>query len=114
MSEMSSGAALRHLQQAQAALKKARQVMKLARGDAEANAGVIKVGWESLVKTHRLLSEIPLSAVDEPVLTKQLAVERYSTALLVRLRRLLRNKPDGGGADDFDDDDTEADDDDLI
>jgi hypothetical protein len=113
MSEMSSGAALRQLQQAQAALKKARQVMKLARGDANATATVIKVGWESLAKAHRILSEIPLAAVDEPVLTKQLAVERYSTALLVRLRRLLRNKPDGVGADDFDDDDTEADDDDV-
>ena len=112
MSEMSSGTALRQLQQAQAGLKKARQVMKLARGDANANRSVIKAGWESLAKAHRLLSEIPLSAVDEPVLTKQLAVERYSTALLVRLRRLLRNKPDGAEADDFDED-TELDDDEI-
>ncbi len=104
MSEMSSGTALRQLQQAQAALKKARQVMKLARGDAGANHKVIKVGWESLVKAHRLLSEIPLAAIDEPVLTKQLAVERYSTALLVRLRRLVRNDPVGPDLDDDADD----------
>ena len=50
MSEMSPGAALRQLQQAQAGLKKARQVMKLARGDADANRDVIKAGWESLAR----------------------------------------------------------------
>ncbi len=112
MPEMSPGTALRQLQQAHAGLKKARQVMKLARGDANANRAVFKAGWESLAKAHRLLAEIPLAAVDEPVLTKQLAVERYSTALLVRLRRLLRNKPGGGvGGDDYDDaDDTESED----
>ncbi len=104
MSEMSSGTALRQLQQAQAGLKKARQVMKLARGDASANPKVIQVGWESLAKAHRLLAEIPLGAVNEPVLTKQLAVERYATALLVRLRRLLRNEPVGADLDDDADD----------
>ena len=109
MSEMSPGAALRQLQQAQAALKKARQVMKLARGDADASPGVLKVGWESLSRAHKLLAEIPLSAVTEPVLTRQLAVERYSTALLVRLRRLLR---DGTAAGPDDDDDALEDDDD--
>ena len=108
MSEMSPGAALRQLQQAQAGLKKARQVMKLARGDVNANRNVIKIGWESLAKAHRLLAEIPLGAVTEPVLTKQLAVERYSTALLVRLRRLLRNEPEGAEVDeDVDTDDDE-------
>src|SRR4051812_45898407 len=106
MSEMSPGTALRQLQQAQAGLKKARQVMKQSRGDSAANQGVIRVGWESLAKAHRLLGEIPLSAVTEPVLTKQLAVERYATALLVRLRRLLRNEPLGA---DLDDDDADAD-----
>jgi hypothetical protein len=103
MSEMSPGAALRQLQQAHAGLKKARQVMKLARGDADANRNVIKVGWESLARAHRLLGEVPLSAVTEPVLTKQISVERYSTALLVRLRRLMRNEPDSGDLTDDDD-----------
>ena len=103
MPEMSSGAALRQLQQAHAGLKKARQVMKLARGRADDNHNVIKSGWESLARAHKLLAEIPLSAVNEPVLTKQLSVERYSTALLVRLRRLMRNEPDGSVLVDDDD-----------
>ena len=108
MSEMSPGTALRQLQQAHAALKKARQVMKIARGDVNANHNVIKAGWESLTRAHKLQSEIPLSAVTEAVLTKQLSVERYSTALLVRLRRLMRNEPVGGDlADDEDDGDEE-------
>ncbi len=88
--------------------------MKLARGDANANPTVIKVGWESLSKAHKLLAEIPLAAIVEPVLTKQLAVERYATALLVRLRRLLRNNSGENLADEFDDEETEADDDDMI
>lgn len=107
MPEMSPGTALRQIQQAHAALKKARQVMKLSRGDADANRPVIKAGWEALARAHRLLSEIPLSAVNEAVLTKQLAAERYSTALLVRLRRLVRNEPEGAAADDEDDLDDE-------
>ncbi len=100
MPEMSAGTALRNLQQAQAGLKKARQVLRHAKGDPNANRGVLKVGWESLAKSHKILAEIPLAAATEPVMTKQLAVERYSTALLVRLRRLLRND----GATDDDDD----------
>ncbi len=103
---MSSGTALRQLQQAHAALKKARQVMAAARGNPGATQGAVKAGWESLVKAHRLLSEIPLSAVTEPVLTKQLSVERYATALLVRLRRLLRNE---NVSIDTDDEDSDAD-----
>jgi len=38
------------------------------------------------------------------VMTKQLAVQRYATALLVRLRRLARNDPAA-----FDDGDDEPD-----
>jgi hypothetical protein len=90
MSQMSPATALRQLQQAQAALKKARQAVRVAKGDPSASRGALRVGWESLVKAHRLLAEIPYDAATEPVMTKQLAVERYSTALLVRLRRLLR------------------------
>lgn len=104
MPEMSAGTALRNLQQAQAGLKKARQVLRLAKGDPNAARGVLKVGWESLAKAHKILAEIPLAAATEPVMTKQLAVERYSTALLVRLRRVLRN--DGA----VDDDDGEIED----
>ena len=82
MSEMSSGAALRQLQQAQAGLKKARQVMKLARGDAGASPNVIKVGWESLVKAHRLLAA-------DPALRDQRARPDQAT----RCRTLLHRPP---------------------
>jgi hypothetical protein len=106
MSEMSSGAALRQLQQAQAGLKKARQALRLARGEERARARALEVGWESLSQAHRLLAAIPLDAATDPVMTKQLAVERYATALLVRLRRLLRNEAAAGeDNDDLDPDD---------
>lgn len=78
--------------------------MRLAKGDPNAARGVLKVGWEALAHTHRLLAEIPLDAVNEPVLTKQLAVQRYATSLLVRLRRLVRNE-DVGPDDELDLDD---------
>jgi len=92
MSDLSPGAALRQLQQAQAGLKKAWQALRLARGDSPASRGVLELGWESLARAHRLLASIPLAAANEPVMTKQLAVQRYATALLVRLRRLARNE----------------------
>ena len=103
MAEMSSGTALRQLQQAQAGLKKARQVLRASKGDAHAAGRVLRAGWESLAQAHRLLATIPLDAADDDVMTKQLAVERYCTALLVRLRRVLRNGT-GGPADDGDGD----------
>ena len=89
MSEMSPGTALRQLQQAQAGLKKARQVLRLAKSDPNASDRILEAGWESLGQAHRLLAAIPLAAADEAVMTKQLAVQRYATALLVRLRRLV-------------------------
>jgi len=100
MTEMSSGTALRNLQQAQAGLKKARQAIRLAKGNPQAAPGVLKIGWEGLALCHKLLAAIPLDAATEPVMTKQLSVQRYATALLVRLRRVARND---FGADDDDD-----------
>ncbi len=100
MAEMSPGAALRQIQQAQAGLRKVRQAMRLARGDAQATPGLLKAGWESLAQAHRLVAAIPLAAATDEVMTKQLALQRYATALLVRLRRLLRHE---GPADDEDD-----------
>ncbi len=91
MTEMSSGAALRQLQQAQAGMKKARQALRLAKGDPEALRKVLGLGWASLTQAHRLVSDIPFDAANEPVMTRQLAVQRYATALLVRLRRVVRN-----------------------
>jgi hypothetical protein len=103
MSQMSPGAALRQLQQAQAGLKKARQALRLARGDADATPAVLKAGWEALAQAHRLVAAIPFEAATEPVMTKQLSVERYATALLVRLRRLARGgtEPEPAEDDDF-------------
>lgn len=93
MAEMTSGTALRQLQQAQAGLRKARQALRLAKGDPHASQGVLRLGWTSLMQAHRLLAEIPLGAADEAVMTKQLAVQRFATSLLVRLRRVLRQDP---------------------
>jgi len=111
MAEMSSGAALRQLRAAHAGLKKARQLMKQARENRSLVPAVLDAGWESLIQAHRLMAAIPRGAVDEAVLTQQLSVQRYATALLVRLRRLLRQEevgpdddgsPDAGDAADFD------------
>jgi hypothetical protein len=92
---MTPGTALRNLQQAQAGLKKVRQLLRLAReSEGEVDfSRILKVGWEGLAKAHRMLAEIPVDAATEPVMTKQLAVQRYATALLVRLRRVARNDP---------------------
>lgn len=96
MAEMTAGTALRQLQQAQAGLRKARQVLREGRGEADDPDmlhSILEVGWESLAQAHRTLGAIPLAAANEAVMTRQLAVERYATALLVRLRRLARRDP---------------------
>jgi hypothetical protein len=111
MKEMTSATALRQLQQAQAGLKKARQLLKQTRGAASASPTVLKAGWESLAHANRLMAAIPVTAADEAVMTRQLAVQRYATALLVRLRRLLRNE--GIDAEDFPDDDERFADEDI-
>lgn len=106
MAEISPGAALRNLQQAQAGMRKARQALRLARaGDADPPT-VLRLGLESLARAHRVMADLPPSAATDPVLTKQIAVQRYATALLVRLRRLARNDAgalDGPDDEDFDD-----------
>jgi hypothetical protein len=110
MKEMSPGTALRQLQQAQAGLKKVRQLLKQARAEGQARPAVLRAGWESLAQANRLMAEIPLTAADEAVMTRQIAVQRYATALLVRLRRLLRNDQIHS-EDDSDDNDRFADED---
>jgi len=109
MREMTSGTALRQLQQAQAGLKKARQALRLARDDRNAVPHLLELGWQSLTRAHGVVASIPLSAASEEVMTRQLALERYTTALLVRLRRLLRS---GSPTIDIDED-ADLDDDDL-
>jgi hypothetical protein len=105
MSEISPGAALRQIQQAQAGLKKARQALRLAKGDPQVSRGVLTLGWESLAQAHRLLATIPLAAATEPVMTKQVSVQRSATALLVRLRRVVRNEVVEDEETGFDDED---------
>jgi hypothetical protein len=92
MPGMSPGAALRQIQQAHAGLKESRQLLKMGKDNPGAAPKVFEAGWESLTQAHRLLASIPIAAVDDTVLTKQLALERYATALLVRLRRLRRQE----------------------
>ena len=94
------------LRAAHAGLKKARQLMKQARENRSVVPAVLDAGWESLSQAHRLMAAIPRGAVDEAVLTQQLSVQRYATALLVRLRRLMRQEevgPDDDGSPDDDD-----------
>jgi hypothetical protein len=110
MAENSPGAVLRQLQQAQAGMKKARQALARARAEemgADARQALLRIGWESLARAHRILAEVPLAAATEAVLTKQLAVQRYATALLVRLRRIVRNEP--GALEGLDEDEVEQD-----
>ena len=113
MAEMTPGAALRQLQHAQQAMKKVRKALVAIReADPEDRPGLaehsLKAGWESLARTHRDLASIPLSSANDEVMARQIAVQRYATALLVRLRRIVRNDPRAlDGADDDADDDEE-------
>jgi hypothetical protein len=111
MPGMSPGAALRELQQAHAGLRKARELLKQAKNNPRLLPHVFDAGWQCLATAHRIIATIPAAAADDDVLTKQLAVERYATALLVRLRRIKRSESAQGGAsgddDDFGDEDGE-------
>jgi len=113
MQGMSPGAALRELQQAHAGLRKARELLKQTRHNSGAVPALFAAGWGSLTQAHRLMAAIPREAADDAVLTKQLAVERYATALLVRLRRLKRHESaDSGAVADQDDESGDEDDED--
>jgi hypothetical protein len=106
MAEMSPGTALRQLRQAHAGLKKARQLITQARQDPRLIPPAFNAGWSSLVQAHQLMAAIPVEAVDDAVLTQQLSVQRYATALLVRLRRLVKHdrlEPDDEGMEEQDD-----------
>lgn len=47
------------------------------------------------MQAHRIMAAIAADAADDAVLTKQLALQRYATSLLVRLRRLKRRTSAG-------------------
>lgn len=103
MAEMSPGLALRQLQQAQNALRKVRQAMVQTREGGLDPERVLRAGWNSLQDAHRVLASIPFSAASsDEVVTRQIALQRYATSLLVRLRRLARK---GTALDDLDEDD---------
>ncbi len=107
MAAMSAGTALRNIHAAHAGLKKVRHLLRLAReseGSVD-SARIIRAGWEGLAKAHRILAETPVEAADDAVMTKQLAVQRYATAILVRLRRVSRNDP--AAFDDGDEEDSD-------
>ena len=104
MPEMSAGTALRQLQQAHAGLKKARQLLSASKGDPHAGPRVLKAGWASLAHAHQLIAAIPQEAASDEVMTKLLSVQRYATALLVRLRRVLRHGTGDAVGTDVDDD----------
>jgi hypothetical protein len=104
MPELSPGAALRELERAHSHLKKSRSALKQANDDPRLRPMVFRMGWESLCQAHSVIAGIPLESADDAVLSRAIAVERYATALLVRLRRLRRqgasscdDEPDGDG-----------------
>jgi hypothetical protein len=107
MAEMSPKTALRELRAAQAGMRKARQFLTQAREDPRSAQRVFAAGWESLKQAHRLMASIPATAADEAVLTQQLSVQRYGTALLVRLRRLMKRGEADVEADDLSAEDDE-------
>jgi hypothetical protein len=107
MAEMTSGTALRQIQAAQSGLKRARKAMLLARQTPDRDGlrhVAVREGWDALTRAHRELSAIPLSAANDVVLVKQIALQRYSTSMLVRLRRLMRNESIDEGEDEDADD----------
>jgi len=103
MPGMSPGAALRELQRANAYLKRSRAALKQAKDDPSLRPMVFRMGWEGLRQAYTVITLIPIESADDAVLTRAIAVQRYATALLVRLRRLQRQ--DAASGDDRPDDD---------
>ncbi len=109
MAERTSGSVLRDIQQAQAGMKKVRQALAAARRDPDVDEKrLLELGWRSLSIAHKVLVDVPVSAASDDVMTKAISMQRYATALLVRLRRLARHG--GGGLEGLDDDDLGEDD----
>jgi uncharacterized membrane protein YdfJ with MMPL/SSD domain len=111
MPELTPGLALRQLDQAQAAMKKVRQAMRTARqadADPEHVRSVFRAGLAAQAQAFRVLCEITEDVATDDVLTRQIAVQRYATAMAVRLRRLIRKGPGALGDDDEGDGDDES------
>jgi hypothetical protein len=95
MPDPSPGAVLAQLNQAQNAMRKVRKTLPLVRDGKLDPDRALAAGWESLLAAHRALASVPLGSANDDVMTRQIAVARYATALLVRLRRLARKGPGG-------------------
>ncbi len=103
MAGMSPKAALRELERANAYLKRSRAALKQAKDDPSARLLVFRMGWEGLRQAYAVITLIPIESADDAVLSRAIAVQRYATALLVRLRRLHRqDAASGDGAADDD------------
>jgi len=105
MPGMSPGAALRELERANAYLKQSRAALKQAKDDPNLRPLVFRMGWEGLRQAYAVITLIPMESADDAVLSRAIAVQRYATALLVRLRRLQRqdaaSSNDGSQADEW-------------
>lgn len=102
MPDISPARALRDLNQAQAQMRKARAALRSVRHGGDNTLRIVHAGWECLRAAHATMAAIPSDAADDAVMTRQAAVQRYATALLVRLRRLARGE--SVPSDDIDDD----------
>ena len=76
-------------------IEEARELLKQAKEHPGSLPAAIRCGLGKSGQAHRLMAAIPRAAADEAVLTKHLAVGRYATALLVRLRRMKRQEAGG-------------------
>lgn len=77
------------MKQVRKALVELRQYGEAVPGDLVQN--LLDAGWASLAQAHRCLAEIPRASADDEVQNRMIAVGKYATSLLVRLRRLSRN-----------------------
>jgi hypothetical protein len=108
MAQPSPASLMRELNGAQNGMRKARQALVAVRQGAMDPEVGLKAGWEALQSATRVLAAVPLASADDDVMGRQIAVQRYATALLVRLRRLKRKGVAGLGDDDGDLGDDEA------
>lgn len=98
------GSILRQLQHAQGGMKKARQLLARARSGDTGSPAARRVAWEALLAAYRTMASIPLDCANEQVLTRLIGVQRYATALAVRVKRLDHSSSTGTDEpeDDFD------------
>ncbi len=93
---LTPGTLLRDLKEAQRQIKKARELLVMVR-QAEPEARdelaqtALKAGRGALQRSQQTMAAITVESATEDVTTKELALMRSATALLVRLRKLANN-----------------------